>query len=61
MYSYKTGLRQVWVGPVRYNADMLLSIAQKSIARSNIGVKLADELLEDDDFISQLKTKLGIG
>lgn len=61
MYSYRTGLRQVWVGPVRYNADMLLPIVQKSIARSNIGVKSADELLEDADFIAQLKTKPGIG
>lgn len=61
MYSYKTGLGQVWVGSVRYNADMLLSIVQKSIARSNIEVKSADELLADDDFIAQLKTKLGIG
>lgn len=33
---------------------------QKQQARTNIGVKSADELLEDVDFIAQLKTKLGI-
>lgn len=33
---------------------------QKQRARSNIGVQSADELLEDADFIAQLKTKLGI-
>lgn len=33
---------------------------QKATARSNINVKSVDELLADDDFIAQLKTKLGL-
>lgn len=40
--------------------DQSLTDTQKSTARSNIGVQSADELLEDADFIAQLKTKLGI-
>lgn len=35
-----------------------LTASQKQQARTNIGVKSADELLEDADFIAQLKTKL---
>lgn len=35
-----------------------LTNTQKQQARTNIGVKSADELLEDADFIAQLKTKL---
>lgn len=45
---------------VRYNVSQDLTDAQKQQARTNIGVKSADELLEDVDFIAQLKTKLGI-
>ena len=48
-------------GSVRYVEDQNLTDAQKQQARTNIGVKSADELLEDVDFIAQLKTKLGIG
>lgn len=46
---------------VRYNVSQDLTDVQKQRARTNIGVKSADELLADDDFIAQLKTKLGIG
>lgn len=46
---------------VRYTVDQGLTDAQKQQARTNIGVQSADELLADDDFIAQLKTKLGIG
>lgn len=42
---------------VRYGSQDLTD-AQKQQARTNIGVKSADELLEDADFIAQLKTKL---
>lgn len=45
---------------VRYGVSQDLTDAQKQQARSNIGVQSADELLADDDFIAQLKTKLGI-
>lgn len=45
---------------VRYNGSQDLTDVQKQQARTNIGVKSADELLEDADFIAQLKTKLGI-
>lgn len=45
---------------VRYGEGQNLTDVQKQQARSNIGVKSADELLADDDFIAQLKTKLGI-
>lgn len=49
-----------YAGSVRYAEDQSLTDTQKSTARSNIGVQSADELLADDDFIAQLKTKLGI-
>lgn len=47
-------------GSVRYADVQSLTDAQKQQARSNIGVSSANELLEDADFIAQLKTKLGI-
>lgn len=47
-----------YVGTVRYIEDQSLTDTQKQQARTNIGVKSADELLEDADFIAQLKTKL---
>lgn len=50
----------IYGGSVRYAEDQSLTDTQKSTARSNIGVQSADELLADDDFIAQLKTKLGI-
>lgn len=37
-----------------------LTDTQKAIARGNINVKSVDELLADDDFITQLKAKLGL-
>lgn len=43
---------------VRYSEGQNLTDTQKQQARTNIGVKSADELLEDVDFIAQLKTKL---
>lgn len=49
------------LGSVTYNTTQTLTDAQKQQARTNIGVKSADELLADADFIAQLKTKLGIG
>lgn len=45
-------------GSVIYNATQTLTDTQKQQARTNIGVQSADELLEDADFIAQLKTKL---
>ena len=47
-------------GSVIYNATQTLTDTQKQQARTNIGVQSADELIEDADFIAQLKTKLGI-
>lgn len=47
-------------GSVRYAEDQGLTNTQKQQARSNIGVQSADELLADDNFIAQLKTKLGL-
>lgn len=62
--SYKTLssiVAQVFnLGSVAFNTAQTLTDAQKQRARSNIGVQSADELLADDDFIAQLKTKLGI-
>lgn len=46
---------------VRYSISQHLTDVNKQQARTNIGVQSADELLADDDFIAQLKTKLGIG
>lgn len=37
-----------------------LSATEQARARANIGVQSADELLADDNFIAQLKTKLGL-
>ena len=45
-------------GCVRYVQEQSLTDTQKQQARTNIGVKSANELLEDADFIAQLKTKL---
>lgn len=47
-----------YAGTVRYIEKQSLTDTQKQQARSNIGVQSADELLEDADFIAQLKTKL---
>lgn len=52
---------RTYEGAVPYDTLKTLTDAQKQQARSNIGVLSADELLADDDFIAQLKTKLGIG
>lgn len=41
-----------------YYINQTLTDTQKQQARTNIGVQSADELLEDADFIAQLKTKL---
>ena len=60
----KLGLLTSWPfnsGSVTYNTTQTLTDTQKQRARTNIGVQSADELLADDDFIAQLKTKLGIG
>lgn len=43
---------------VKYSVTQTLTDTQKQQARTNIGVQSADELLEDADFIAQLKTKL---
>lgn len=43
---------------IRYSVTQTLTVTQKQQARTNIGVQSADELLEDADFIAQLKTKL---
>lgn len=45
---------------VRYGEGQNLTDTKKQQARTNIGVQSADELIEDADFIAQLKTKLGI-
>ena len=47
-------------GGVQYNSVQSLTDVQKQQARANIGVQSADELLADDNFIAQLKTKLGL-
>lgn len=47
-------------GAVRYDVIQSLSTVYQSNVRDNIGVKSPNELLADDDFIAQLKTKLGI-
>lgn len=53
--SLNTGLH---FDSVRYNITQTLTNTQKQQARTNIGVKSPNELLADDDFIAQLKTKL---
>ena len=49
---------KTYAGAVPYDKLITLTDAQKQQARTNIGVQSADELLEDADFIAQLKTKL---
>nr|DAO36666.1 MAG TPA: hypothetical protein [Caudoviricetes sp.] len=44
---------------VRFTTQSLTD-TQKATARGNMNVKSVDELLADDDFITQLKTKLGL-
>lgn len=47
-------------GLVLSSSNQKLTDAQKQRARFNIGAQSADELLADDNFIAQLKTKLGL-
>lgn len=49
---------KTYAGAVPYDKLITLTDAQKQQARTNIGVQSADELLENADFIAQLKTKL---
>lgn len=49
---------KTYAGAVPYDKLITLTDAQKQQAHTNIGVQSADELLEDADFIAQLKTKL---
>lgn len=49
---------KTYAGAVPYDKLITLTDAQKQQARTNIGVQSADELLEDANFIAQLKTKL---
>lgn len=56
----KIAFSRTYEGAVPYDASRTLTDTQKQQARTNIGVQSADELLEDADFIAQLKTKLGI-
>lgn len=44
---------------VRFTVQSLTD-TQKAVARGNMNVKSVDELLADDDFITQLKAKLGL-
>lgn len=45
---------------VVFDRGQSLTTSQQAQARANIGVQSAAELLADDDFIAQLKTKLGL-
>lgn len=51
-----------WTNPtyVSTYSPQNFSMSQQAQARANIGTQSADELLADDDFIAQLKTKLGL-
>lgn len=49
---------RTYAGAVPYDTLITLTDTQKQQARTNIGVKSPNELLADDDFIAQLKTKL---
>lgn len=61
IFKFNTGVR--WSNPtyVSVYSPQNFSMSEQAQARANIGVQSADELLADDDFIAQLKTKLGIG
>lgn len=47
-------------GAVPYDASKTLTDAQKQQARTNIDVLSPNELLNSDNFISELRTKLGL-
>lgn len=51
-----------WSNPayVSVYSPQNFSMSEQAQARANIGIQSADELLADDDFIAQLKTKLGL-
>lgn len=60
IFRFITGNR--WTNPayVSTYSPQNFSMSQQAQARANIGIQSADELLADDDFIAQLKTKLGL-
>lgn len=51
-----------WSNPayVSVYSPQNFSMSEQAQARANIGIQSADELLADDDFIAQLRVKLGI-
>lgn len=60
IFKYITGNR--WTNPTYVSTiySQNFSMSEQAQARANIGVQSADELLADDNFIAQLKTKLGL-
>lgn len=60
IFRFIGGIR--WSNPtyVSTASSQNFSATEQAQARANIGVQSADELLADDNFIAQLKTKLGL-
>lgn len=60
IFRFIGGIR--WSNPtyVSVYSPQNFSMSEQARARANIGVQSAAELLADDDFIAQLKTKLGL-
>jgi len=60
IFRFIGGIR--WSNPtyVSTGFSQNFSASEQAQARNNIGVQSAAELLADDDFIAQLKTKLGL-
>lgn len=59
-FKYQGVIKYTDTNAVSFNTKQYLTTGQQAQARNNIGVQSAVELLADDDFITQLKTKLGL-
>lgn len=60
VFKYQGVIKYTDTNAVSFNTKQHLTTGQQVQARTNIGVQSADELLADDNFIAQLKTKLGL-
>lgn len=60
VFKYQGVIKYTDTNAVSFNTKQDLTTGQQAQARTNIGVQSADDLLADDNFIAQLKTKLGL-
>ena len=60
VFKYHGVIKYTDTDAVSFNTKQYLTTGQQAQARTNIGVQSADDLLADDNFIAQLKAKLGL-